>query len=88
MNVVKIDQPISKQVEMLLYGFMEQASSIAEIVEQARKKMGWDVLDEASPKMTTPSELCGYYLQSAHESLFEAVTAWREACVEYKEVNP
>ena len=85
---VKIDEPISKQVEMLLYGFMEQASSIAEIVEQARKKVGWDVLDEASPKMTTPSELCTYYLQSAHESLFEAVTAWRKACVEYKEVNP
>ena len=85
---VKIDEPISKQVEMLLYGFMEQASSIAEIVEQARKKVGWDVLDEASPKMTTPSKLCTYYLQSAHESLFEAVTAWRKACVEYKEVNP
>ena len=85
---VKIDDPIRKQVEDLLYGFVEQAASVVAIVEQTREKVGWDVLDEASPGMITPSELCVYYLQSAHESLCEAVEAWALACVEYEEVNP
>lgn len=79
---------VPKQVEELLQGLADQIGAVHKLVETARVYLTWDELDDMNLKTTPPSELSCFYLQSAYESMCDAVQTWVAACKEYEEVSP
>ena len=82
-----VAESVPKQVENLLQGLADQIGAVHKLVEDARVRLAWDELDDLNPKTATPSELSCFYLQSAYESMCDAVQAWAAACEEYEEVS-